>query len=183
MHMATTAKRWTLDELHSLPDDGNKYELVRGELYVTPPPTVDHETVSSRLARILDPYVENHRLGLVYRPRSVLRFEGSEVEPDLMVRQPPLTTNVAWEKLPIPILVIETISDSTRRRDLGTKRDFYMDAGVAEYWIVDPSRMTITVVRKDEGERVIRDRLLWQPAEASAPLVIELAAVFATPPT
>ncbi|HEY2165322.1 MAG TPA: Uma2 family endonuclease, partial [Gemmatimonadaceae bacterium] len=88
MEMATKLKRWTLDEVHSLPDDGNKYELVRGELFVTPPPSDDHETILARLTGVLSPYVEAHRLGLVYHPRAVMRYRGSEVEPDLMVRQP-----------------------------------------------------------------------------------------------
>ena len=61
MHMATATKRWTLEELHSLPDDGNKYELVRGELFVTPPPTVDHETILARLP--------NQSLRLLHHPR------------------------------------------------------------------------------------------------------------------
>ncbi len=78
MPMATATKRWTLEELHRLPDDGNKYELVRGDLFVTPPPTDAHETILARLTRLLDPYVAAHGLGFVYRPRAVLRFEGSE---------------------------------------------------------------------------------------------------------
>ena len=49
----TKTKVWTLEELHSLPDDGNKYELVHGELFVTPPPTVDHEEIAARLDRVL----------------------------------------------------------------------------------------------------------------------------------
>jgi Uma2 family endonuclease len=58
---AQQTKRWTLAELHRLPeDDGNTYEVVHGELFVTPPPTVDHETVAARLVRVLDPYVERH---------------------------------------------------------------------------------------------------------------------------
>ena len=88
MEMATKLKRWTLDEVHRLPEDGNKYELVRGDLFVTPPPTDDHESILARVSRSLDPYVEANGLGLVYHPRSVVRFEGSEVEPDLMVRRP-----------------------------------------------------------------------------------------------
>ena len=87
MLMATQTKRWTLEELHRLPDDGNKYELVRGNLFVTPAPTEAHETILARLTMILVPYVAANELGLVYRPRAVVRFDGSEVEPDLMVRQ------------------------------------------------------------------------------------------------
>ncbi len=63
MHMATKIRPRTLDEVHRLPDDGNKYELVRGELFVTPPPNDDHETVLARLSRIVDPYVEENGLG------------------------------------------------------------------------------------------------------------------------
>ena len=73
MPMAQTTDDWTLDQLHRLPDDGNKYELVRGELFVTPPPSVGHEELVAVLARILRGYVETWRLGRVYTPRSVLR--------------------------------------------------------------------------------------------------------------
>ena len=64
--MTTELKRWTLEEVHNLPDDGNKYELVRGELFVTPPPTDDHETIAARLARMLDPFVAANGLGMLY---------------------------------------------------------------------------------------------------------------------
>ena len=88
MVMATETTQWTLEELHRLPDDGNRYELVRGTLFVTPAPSNPHEAISARLTRILDPYAAKHALGDVYRPRAVMLFEGSQVEPDLMVRQP-----------------------------------------------------------------------------------------------
>src|SRR5205809_8057018 len=88
MAVATRVREWTLVEVHRLPDDGNKYELVRGELFVTPPPGDEHETILAKLSAILTPYVRQHELGLVYHPKSVMRFKGSEVEPDLMVRKP-----------------------------------------------------------------------------------------------
>jgi Uma2 family endonuclease len=122
MSMAATTKQWALEELHSLPDDGNKYELVRGELFVTPPPNQDHETIASRLTRMLEPYVAANDLGFVYRPRAVFRFQGSEVEPDLMVRRPPRRKTEEWEDAPFPILIVEILSDSTRRRDRNQKR-------------------------------------------------------------
>jgi len=178
MHMATATKRWTLEELHSLPDDGNKYELVRGELFVTPPPTDVHETIAARLTEILAPYVREHRLGHVYHPRAVMRFEGSEVEPDLMMRQPHPNPEGSWDDAPIPILIVEIISDSTRRRDRGPKRSLYMDAGVAEYWIVDAGTRTITAVRPAQDDLVVRDQLIWAPAGAEPALVVQLADVF-----
>jgi Uma2 family endonuclease len=181
MHMATATKKWTLEELHSLPDDGNKYELVRGELFVTPPPTLDHETILARLTRVLDPYVVKQRLGLIYHPRAVLRFEGSEVEPDLMVRQPPLKPKTPWDKAPLPILIVEIVSDSTRRRDRIQKKEFYLDAGVEEYWIADGESATITSVRAGRDDVVVADRLTWSPSAATSPWTIELATVFGEP--
>jgi hypothetical protein len=84
----TTTKVWMLEEVHSLPVGGNTYELVRGELFVTPPPAVDHEEIDARLNRILLPFVAANGLGYVYHPHGVIQFQGSQVEPDLMVRQP-----------------------------------------------------------------------------------------------
>src|SRR5262245_51021141 len=80
MAMAIRVGNWNLRELHRLPEDGNKYELVRGELFVTPPPTDEHETIAARLTEILAPYVRVQLLGHVYRPKAVIRFQGSEVE-------------------------------------------------------------------------------------------------------
>ena len=178
MSMVTSRKVWTLEEVHSLPDDGNKYELVRGELFVTPPPTDDHETILARLSRLLEPFVAANDLGFVYHPRAVLRYQGSEVEPDLMVRQPQPAPGRDWDVAPIPSLVVEVLSGSTRRRDRGEKKDLYMDAGVAEYWIMDPERRTVTVVRPGEPDRLERERVIWEPVAGSSSIAIPLADVF-----
>ncbi len=178
MHMATATKRWTLEELHSLPDDGNKYELINGELLVTPPPTDDHETIISRLSRILDTYVAQHGLGLVYRPRAVVRTRGSEVEPDLMVRQPQGHRKAKWEDAPMPSLVVEVLSPYTRRRDQEQKRDHYMNVGVPEYWIIDPDGQTVTRVRPGMRDEVAYDKLTWFPGGVSEALVLEVASLF-----
>jgi Uma2 family endonuclease len=176
--MASTTKQWTLEEVHSLPDDGNRYELVRGELFVTPPPIDPHETIGARLTHLLVPYVERENLGYVYHPRAVMRFEGSQVEPDLMVRQPNPNPDPTWDNAPTPILVIEIFSPGTRRRDQIQKRSIYMDAGVAEYWIVDEERRTITSVRLDREDVVAREELVWNPPGASAPFILTVARVF-----
>ena len=178
MHMAAAIKHWTLDELHRLPDDGNKYELVRGELFVTPPPSVTHETILVRLSRLLEPFVAKHQLGFVFHPRAVVRAEGSEVEPDLMVRAPTPSTARDWEDLPVPILVLEVLSGSTRRRDVGPKRDFYVDLGVAEYWVVDPKAKTVRLVRNDAPDQVRTDEVVWKPAGAADPLTIHVPELF-----
>ena len=180
MLMATATKRWTLAEVHSLPEDGNKYELVRGELFVTPPPSGDHETIAARLTRIIDPYVDANRLGFVYRPRAVVRYDDSEVEPDLMVSQqiPSVGGDKAWNRAPTPILVVEIHSAYTRSRDVLQKRSLYMDAGIAEYWMIDPDRRTITSVRTNVPNVVCTEQLTWNPPGVAAPLTFHVHRVF-----
>ena len=178
MHMAAGTKRWTLEEVHSLPDDGNKYELVRGELFVTPPPGEDHETVLARLHGILAPYVAAQRLGLVFRPRAVVRFEGSEVEPDLMVRAERRVRAKDWDDAPAPILVVEVLSGSTRRRDGNQKRALYRDVGVPEYWIVDPDRESVLQIREGLDDLETTAEVVWWPSGASAALTVSVPALF-----
>ena len=177
MPVAETARAWTLDDLYALPDDGNKYELIRGELFVTPAPSTDHETILSRLTRILDQYVAANDLGFVFHPRAALRFEGSEAEPDLMVRRKE-SPDQDWETMPPPSLLVEVLSASTRRRDRKEKRDFYLDAGVAEYWIVDPETNTITAIRRSEPDALHRDTVRWWPKGAAEPLDVVLTELF-----
>lgn len=178
MRMATKLKRWTLDEVHSLPDDGNKYELIHGELFVTPSPSDEHETILARLSAVLVPYVQANGLGLVYYPRAVFRFEGSEVEPDLMVRSPARGIGNAWERAALPILIVEVASPATYRRDRTYKKDFYGDAGIPEYWMVDPERRLVTVSRPGETNETIVDTLTWKPRQAEKPLAIDLSDIF-----
>jgi Uma2 family endonuclease len=176
--VSVATKRWTLEELHSLPDDGNKYELIRGELFVTPAPTDEHETILAKLSRVLDPYVAANGLGYLYHPRAVLQFEGSEAEPDLMVRQPHPRRKGRWSTAPVPILIVEVHSPYTGRRDRQQKREYYQDAGVAEYWMIDPEEQTLTVARAGEADVVVRDRLTWSPPGSSAPFEFEVGTLF-----
>lgn len=81
------AGQWTIDQLHRLPDDGNRYELVGGELFVTPPPSPGHQLISVALQQLLVAYVREHGLGVVMSAPNQLLLgnEKEEVQPDLMV--------------------------------------------------------------------------------------------------
>jgi Uma2 family endonuclease len=175
--MATETKPWTLEELQRLPDDGNMYELVYGELFVTPPPTPSHEEINAILVQLLSPYVERWKLGRVYSSRAVIRALESEVEPDVMVR-PIAAATEDWAALPKPLLVVETASRSTRRRDRGKKREFYLDLGIAEYWIVDRETRSIQVVRPGVDDVIERERVSWRPAGADQPLLVDVQELF-----
>jgi Uma2 family endonuclease len=179
MHMAFKTKRWTLAEVHSLPDDGNKYELIHGELFVTPAPTLEHETILARLTRILEPYVAANALGLIYHPRAVFRVRDQvEIEPDLMVRQEHRGPEPTWETAPLPSLVVEVASPTTWRRDRVQKRVAYMDAEIPDYWIVDGETRSIRAVRPGADDVVTTTTLIWSPAGAPEPLIVEVVRLF-----
>ena len=171
------AFEWTLEEVHRLPDDGNKYELVRGELFVTPAPSPEHERLAVVLSEILSDYVRRQQLGRVFHARAVVRFQGSEVEPDIMVREWS-ERPVDWSDAPVPLLLVEILSDVTRRRDPGPKREFYRDAGVTYYWIVDGDSRTIRAIQLGAEDTIAEDVLTWHPNRATEPLVVDVRAVF-----
>jgi Uma2 family endonuclease len=127
---------------------------------------------------LLVPYVAANALGMVFHPRAVVRFQGSEVEPDLFVRACKDGNPTAWDDAPPPILVVEVLSDSTRRRDHTVKRALYLAAGIPDYWIVDPESRNVRVVRSG-GDVTLRGALRWEPAGASSACVISLDELFA----
>ena len=170
-------KVWTLEELHSLPDDGNKYELLHGELFVTPAPTLDHDTIIARLHALLVPFVTARGLGLVYSNSAIQKSE-SELLPDLLVRQP-APPKTEWKSAPVPILVVEVLSPATRRRDREYKRPFYLEeVRVPEYWIVDGDTRSISVMRVGVPSITTQDRLTWSQPGVDAKLEIDLVEVF-----
>ncbi len=178
MRMAQTIGAWTLAEFDRLPDDGNTYELVDGELFVTPAPSPAHESLAVTLRLLIEPYVIEHALGRVFTPRAALRAFDSEVEPDLMVRARTATVPQRWEDAPLPFLVVEVLSNTTRQRDHVQKRRFFMRCGVAQYWIVDGSERTIRVVSPSSEDVVVTRELVWQPSGATEALTIDLARYF-----
>jgi len=181
MLMVTKTAGWTADDLDLLPNDGNRYEVVEGELFVTPSPLLPHQAVSGALhARLFD-FVKARRIGWAFAaPGDVHVNRKSRVLPDIFVL-PRTTTRMpkSWKDAPTPILVVEILSDSTAMRDLGAKSKLYNRAGVAEYWIVDWEERNVRVIRRGEPDIVTDDRIEWRPAGAAESLVIDLPALFA----
>ena len=175
--MAIRPRPWTRSDLERIPDDTNKYEVVRGELFVTPAPSTRHERLLRILADLIRPYVSRDRLGVIGLGHAALVFEESEVQPDLVVRVDPGPTVERWEEMPTPILVVEVLSRSTRQRDLRAKRELYADAGIDEYWIVDGDARSIRRFRVGTDE-VLSDRLEWSPVGTTASLTIDLVDYF-----
>ncbi|HKS06815.1 MAG TPA: Uma2 family endonuclease [Gemmatimonadaceae bacterium] len=113
----------------------------------------------------------------MYHPRAVVQLADTQVEPDLMVRSP-APRSTPWNRAPLPILVVEIVSPTTRRRDHVEKRDLYLELTIAEYWIVDPETRCVTVVRPGHEDAVRENTLEWHPAGASTSLMIDVHGLF-----
>jgi Uma2 family endonuclease len=181
MVMPDLARVWTREEVLALPDDGNRYELVDGELLVSPSPRPLHQLAVSAFHDRLKPYVRSHRLGTVlFSPAGLDLRSGQLMQPDLFVLAPPADGPFrAWSQAGIPRLVIEVLSPSTARYDRLTKRRRFQRSGVPAYWIVDlDARLVEVWAPADVAPTIVDETLTWQPDGTVPPLMIDLADVF-----
>ncbi len=179
MQMAATTRPWTRADLERLPDDGNRYEVLDGELLVTPLPSRTHQIVALRLARLLADYCDEHRLGYVMTPGATPRKE-SELQPDILVTlDPTRPIDAGWDEAEPVGLVVEVLSPGSRKHDQVTKRAAYRRWGFPEYWVVDTDARAVTVARPGHRDRRVTDILRWQPRPDLSALVIGVAGLFA----
>jgi Uma2 family endonuclease len=149
---------WTYEDYLRLPEDGNRYEVIRGFLYVSPAPFPKHQFPVGKLIRFFDVFVSDSGLGTVLpAPLDVLLPKGiaSPIQPDLVVfrkgNEP--APDRAFEG--VPDLVVEVLSPRTRRRDKTLKFGAYEEAEVPEYWLVDPDARTVEVYVWEKGKGYI----------------------------
>jgi Uma2 family endonuclease len=139
---------WTYEDYLRLPDDGRRYEIIRGVLYVIGPPTVGHQLTIGAISLALHPYVRSSRLGvLLFGPFEIhLPGIAYPVQPDIFVIP-------AWHRPKpddhffegAPPLIVEVSDLETLRRDRSTKLDAYEQAGVREYWLANPRIRSIMI--------------------------------------
>ena len=175
-------RHWTAADLREIPDDRNRYEIIDGELFVTPSPSWGHQDLSACLFLAIRPYLEAHRLGkVIFAPADVALADDTVVEPDLFVV--PLVEGQkpqSWEEVGQLLLVIEILSPSTARVDRTVKRRRYQREGVPEYWIIDGDARVIERWRpEDERPEIISEQLEWRPEPSIPSLVIDLPTLFA----
>lgn len=146
---------WTYEDYLLLPDDGSRYEVIRGVLYVTPAPIPKHQLAVVKLVRFFDEFVSDNDRGVVLTAPLDVRLPfgiADPVQPDVVVF---LKGNKPrWEMSYFqgtPDLIVEVLSPSTRKRDRTLKMDAYRDAGVPEYWLVDPDARTVAVFVLEPG--------------------------------
>lgn len=178
---AMQGRRWTAAEVRALPEDPSKqFEVVDGDLYVTPSPSLAHQIVAFELAVLLRTYLRAQRLGFaVMAPADVEPDPHSVVQPDVFVI-PPTDGRLPRDVVDAGrlLLAVEVLSRSTSRKDRVVKRRLYARMGT-EYWIVDhDARVIERWIPSDARPELLSEALTWCPAGASEPLVIDLGAFF-----
>ena len=174
--MPAIRRRWTAADVRALTNEeraGPRYELIDGELLVTPAPRTVHQFAVMEVWDVLNRYLETAPVGSV--------LISPITQPDVFVV--PLDTVLAgdvmqWPDVKSLLLAVEILSPTSLRTDRTTKRDFYLAHGVEEYWIVDQEASVVERWRPlSETPEILRDRIVWAPREREA-LTIDLPAWF-----
>ena len=185
MGMPASARRWTVEEVRAMQDEERawpRYELIDGELIVTPSPRMLHQAAVKEVVLVLDPYVRRNRLGtLLTSPADIELVADTIVQPDVFVF--PLIDGKRsreWPDVKSLLLAVEVLSPSTSRVDRVTKRNFFANAGVDEYWVIDlDARLIERSFAHDPRPEILDQSLSWHPAGAAEELVIDIPDFFA----
>ena len=173
---------WTVADLERLPDDGNRYEVLHGELLVTPLPSTGHQGIAARLLALFAVWCRANTGWRYLAPGGVYISETSWLEPDVAVYPSPEYDDRPWQELPPPLLVVEVLSKSTRGRDRHNKRPAYLAHGVGEVWLVDKRARSIECwTSASEFPEICRESAIWVPDETLPPLIVTTAELFGPP--
>ncbi|HEY3876917.1 MAG TPA: Uma2 family endonuclease [Candidatus Kapabacteria bacterium] len=160
----TLDKKATIQDYECLPE-GAPYQLIGGELIMSPSPSFFHQRIQYRLATALTAFAERHKLGIIVgSPLDVFFTDEDIYQPDLIFIRADRARNLQKDKLRIvPDLVVEVLSPSNAYYDFTRKKEMYCARGVEEYWIIDPEQETVDVMIK-HGEFYQTQRFLKQGA-------------------
>jgi Uma2 family endonuclease len=176
----------TVADIEDLPEDGNRYEVIEGVLYVSTAPGFRHQSVLAKLFSKLDHYLEGQQVGRLVWGVGIVFDEISGVVPDLVfVTHDRLKRILNDGRLTgPPEIVIEALSPgkANEKRDRVVKRDLYSKWGVSEYWILDLESQTTEIYRKRKTGGLQRAIVLQAEDELTSPLLpgfrVEVAGLF-----
>lgn len=170
--------RWTYEEYMKLPVESTRYEVIAGELYITPPPPVRHQVAMGKLLMSMYRADEELGLGILFPgPLDVIFQEGDFIEPDIIFVRRDRAEIIKDHGIEgVPDLIVECVAPETAERDRGLKRERYAFFGVPEYWVFDADQRTLEIYRNDEtaADQRVRDRWTWQPAPDGPVLELNL---------
>lgn len=175
-------RRFTAADLATMPDDGQRYEVVRGELLVSPAPGAHHQILVTRLLGAVVPYLTDAQCldQLLTPPADITLADDTLVQPDLLVADTAaFLRSGQWADVTDLFLVVEVISPSSVRADRLLKRSVYQAHGIPQYWIVDHDLRQVEVWTPDAHEPVIvREHLVWRHPVLTSDCVIDLRRLF-----
>ena len=185
--MSIPKEKWmTVDDLLLMPDDGNRYEVIEGELFVTRAPNYEHQAVISKLTTLIGIYLERNPIGSVVGGPGVIFSKFSGVIPDLIFLTHKTRKKVlSGGKLKgAPELAIEIVSPgaASHRRDRVAKRNLFGKHGVQEYWIVDYKTRAVEVYALEQNVLQLVAKLSEQDTLTSSVrpgFTCSVAAIFA----
>src|SRR5438128_12505272 len=167
--------RWTVDDLELLPDDGSRYEIVDGELYVSKQPDMQHQVVCTRVAFLLELWSSQSQSGLAISTPGIIFTNDNAVVPDVVW--------ISYERYATalqadgkfhssPELIVEVLSPGleNERRDRGTKLKLYSRRGAEEYWIVNWQERRLEVDRRENAVLTL-DKTLNESDLLQSPLL------------
>jgi Uma2 family endonuclease len=132
---------FTYDDYLEFPPDGKRYEIIDGDVFVTPAPSFDHQHVGGKLYKILDDHVEKNELGeVVISPFDVVLDMTNVVQPDVVFIAKKHLKRIERDLKGPPDLAVEVLSPSTARHDRTLKLRAYERHGVPFLWFLDPKR-------------------------------------------
>ena len=178
--MGMAVAYYTAEMVRALPDDGKRYEVVHGELLVTPAPRAWHQEIVLRVAHLLRDYTRHAGVGHVFHsPADISWSDDTRVQPDVFVVPLGQARTLDWTQMQTLLLAVEVLSPSTARADRFTKRRLYQEVGIPTYWIVDPEAHTIEVWAPGATWPTLeRETVTWLPEGAGEPLRIGMAELF-----
>jgi Uma2 family endonuclease len=151
--------QWTEDAYFSLPDTNRITELSDGELILMPPPSFTHQRVLDNLYSRLKAFVGERDLGVtVFAPLAVRLWPGKIREPDIMFYAEAHRDRIGEQVSGPPDLVAEIVSPGSVKTDRQEKFAEYAQAGVSEYWIVDPAAESVEVYALADGVYLLHER-------------------------
>ncbi|MCC3405699.1 MAG: Uma2 family endonuclease [Microcoleus sp. PH2017_10_PVI_O_A] len=155
--MSTTEKvRWTSADLESLPDNGNRYEIIEGELVVTRAPRWEHQNIVDNVCRTLGNWSIETGLGKAATTAGLIFTDSDNVIPDVVWVSYELLAQIldeAGHLAGAPELVVEVMSpgEENEKRDRQSKLKLYSVQGVREYWIFDRIQQKVEIYRRESG--------------------------------
>jgi Uma2 family endonuclease len=146
---AEVIPKLTYEQFRQLPDDGKRYELIHGEVHVTPSPSTRHQFVLRNLSTSLDTYLSRTRAGeLAFAPLDLRLSDDTALQPDLLFVSMAHAEIIQENFIAgTPDLVVEVLSPSTAAHDRAIKLPIYAEVGVPEVWLIDPQAKTVEVLK------------------------------------